>query len=449
MFKFTTFVHLQNNFGTLVAFGLLVCSGCASGDRPAVAAARVSIPRLAARPPVPSILTSTERRFFQACGIDAKINGAPVFRAANLTAWPAIAASAEPSLRPRLEIISQAFADRGLQMKFEAEMQQHYQKARFAMAALIAKQAFSGDSSLGTFIADANDLLKRMDIAAVWRSQREFLEKGTGLRQRADRAQEEIFAGIAQRVSPSAVPFSLSAKLVGAKGQIAVRLDLGDVNIDEAVVHVIYHRKKTPGQWTAANLLTGLGLSMIGIDALDAPTQFEGVRLAAAQEAIAGLPMVSTLLLEGLSENSHAVISLGIPAQFAPQIDHVDIRVISALSDWRAERLQGLDAAAQEAGPSGPERAMVALNVTGRVSELTQSYQGLAQRFPILANELRTLATLASRIDRAQNAKAQDKALAEFRRHAQEMVRHLTQRGTFDMHQLAGELSRLLTSLPK
>lgn len=452
-------LHSLPQRNVLLASGIscsLLFASCASVNEPADAhvgadgsSAGGRLSSVAAVPPLPSILTATEREFFRSFGIAATINGQPVFREADLSQWPAILARAEPSTRPALETIARAFTNREALEKFEAQMQQSYGRIQASAAAMAFQFIFSGDDSFQSTIATVNDFLRRSDISRLWRAHREFLEKGLEARRSADRAQDQLFSGVTQRLGPATVPTDMTAKLVGANGQIAVRLEAGNANIDEAVVQITFHRKTAPGQWTAANLLVGLGLSMIGINVLDAPTQLEGVRLSAAQEAAASLPWAATVLVEKLTPKGHAVISLGIPAQWAPQIDHVEVRVITAAGNYQEAQVPGLAAAAIAAGPGGPERALVAYNLGKRVAGLIQPLAGLGQRFSMLGNELGTLQVLATRVDQATNPKLQDKALGALKSHIGLMNQHLAQSRGFEFYQVSQVLAQLSASLPK
>ncbi|MBI1247391.1 hypothetical protein GC197_06035 [bacterium] len=295
-------------------------------------------------------LTGPEQQFFEAMGVDARINGQTVKRTADLAAWDTAAQQARQPLKGHIQAISaaqkQMTPTKAEQDKL-AEIQKKLQEAIQGAMRGVVIGALLGNDSFDQARASTSQMMQAGDangpyVRQAWEIQSKWLARGLDARDTADRNLKAITDHLASRSGKTLTgdDFSLSMfadgktlSLVGKSGSRPLRMP---------VVQIVMHRKSTGGGWTALNgLSSGIGLNMGIMNGADA---VQGTELSVNQERAMNLPFASTLVLPDLAPESRINIDLNIPVEAIMSVETAELYVWTDQGSLHVAELDGLDA---------------------------------------------------------------------------------------------------------
>jgi hypothetical protein len=297
-------------------------------------------------------LTEPERAFFETLGVDARVNGKPVKRSAEIARLPEIAGRAPQPLSGRIEAIARAMERMKSapeeRSKFQGVLSDGQQVVRREMgAALIG--TLLGDDPMDSAINVTNGVMKNANVVEAWRLQRQRLERGLAARQEADSELALITGELERRIGRPRPETDLPLRIALEGKQLWIEGKAGSSGVGHPILQVTLYKKSTQGQWTGLNAVSGVLVRAIGVNAMDREAQAEGDRLAAAQERAMNLPMMTTLLLPSIDAGGRVQVSTGLSARSALGIERVEARLWSSEGWFVVDQLPGLSEAQRTA----------------------------------------------------------------------------------------------------
>jgi hypothetical protein len=295
-------------------------------------------------------LTPFERDFFLALGVDAVVNDRTIKRTADVTALPNIAGRAEPPLRGRIQALEVALKNMAVTDAEKATYQRLLREGQAQVQQMILGaflRGLAGDNPREPVVDATDALMRNVHVVEAWQLQRKWLERGLDARAAADARFAEIVAELARRSGSR--PAADATWTLAVDGEdLTVRVT-AKTALGTPLVQLVVWKQPSSGAWTGLNEVAGLFLQALGVSAMNARSQVEGARLAAAQEQAMNLPWVTTALLPTLDRGQTAVIRLRLPVTVALGIDHVEARLWSAEGSTVLPSISGLPAAQDKA----------------------------------------------------------------------------------------------------
>ncbi len=294
-------------------------------------------------------LSDSERRFFEAMGVEAKVDGATTKRTADIDAWGGIAAQAPQPLASRITAIVDAYQRMSptpeeeqklqqLQVQLQNEIQSEMRNV--VLGALLDVDSFDQARQSTRAIMNAGDQNGQY-VQQSWDLRKKILLRGLEARETADRNLTLITQGLEQRTGKKLSADHFSVSLAASGKSLALSGDVGKVPLKTPVVQLVLHRSQTNGQWTGLNAFSsGLGLSLGLMDASEAVT---GTELSVAQERAMNLPWSSTLLLPDLASSSRVNIVFPLPVEVALAVERAELFVWTDQGSLHVGELSGLD----------------------------------------------------------------------------------------------------------
>lgn len=290
-------------------------------------------------------LTSSEREFFHALGVDYRLDGQETRRNATVAELPAIAARAPQPLQARIKTISDAFG----RMEVTAEEKKQFQDAMARGQKAVQKEmigvlfgALAGEDSFDTAVRATNGVVKDGAVQDAWDLQTKWILRGLAARAVADGEMTKITTTLEQRIGRPLSSNDLPLMLVAEQNQLSLSAKAGRT-LGSPIVQVILYRKSTGGSWTALNAGSGKLLEMIGVDGMSGSTQGKGISLSVAQEMAMNLPLRTTVLLPDVSAGQRVTVNLDVPVELALQLDRAEVQIWSDVGSIKFDRVDGLD----------------------------------------------------------------------------------------------------------
>ncbi len=294
-------------------------------------------------------LSEPEQAFFSALGVDAKVAGKPIDRAANLKALPEIARRAPNPLGQRISAIARAFDGMKVapeeQEQFKKLMQEGQKELQRQMQGVVIDALFGGDSTESAVRATNAMMKEGGPVRKAWDLQRKWLDRGLAARLEADTNLKQITGELERRSRKTRPTSDLSLRVMVIDKSLRLFGRAGSAPLENPVVQVIMHKKSSQGAWTALNVASGLLVRGMGVEAMDLSAQVQGTRLSAAQERSANLPYLTTLLLPTLPAGATVDISLAVPAHAALGLERVALTVWTGDGTLHEDQLDGLESA--------------------------------------------------------------------------------------------------------
>lgn len=324
-------------------------------------------------------LSGPEREFFEALGVDARVNGTTIKRGADLDAWLAIAQRAHPPLKGRIQAISDAYkrmpateAERkeieAIQLKIQAAIKQEL--GNVVVGAFFGRDSFDQARESTANMMNVKDEQGRPLVRRAWDLQKTMLQRGLEARKTADKNLQEITDALGRRTGKVLPADDFKWSMMSPGKTVTLFGHVGDRPLKSPVVQLTLRRKSTGGQWVAANgVSSGIGMGIGVMNGNDAVT---GTELSVAQEEVMNLPLVTTFVLPDLDAGSRVTVDLELPIAATLAIEQVELQVWTDQGKLSQQEISGLDAVQRRAQQELEKERAAA---QGRPGPLAQMFQ--------------------------------------------------------------------------
>ncbi len=291
-------------------------------------------------------LTDSERKFFQALGADAVVDGQPVKLGTDYLHLPWIAKEAEPSLRESIEAIAEAREKMRI-TKGDREQLIAIQRAVAAELKIGVPIAFAfmvlGEEPWDASRNFTEAMLQRGRIVDLWDLKASWIERGLNAEAQADAALGQITDALEKRLGPRNDAIDLSFDVIFDNRQFKISGKAGQLAVKEPIVQIRLHKKIPDGKWIGMSIASAMLLRAMGIESMNFETAFQAGRLAAVQELAMSRPMVRSQLLPTISEGKPVSLRFNLSPAEVACLERVELRVWSESGWFTIDSLPGLD----------------------------------------------------------------------------------------------------------
>lgn len=289
-------------------------------------------------------LTPSEKEFFAALGLDARIEGKTYRRKADYEALAEIGNRAPEPLRQRILAIAQAYPHLSLSPEEKKEFTALLQKAAEKMQEELRKTvgaALLNQDSQQRAVDATNAMLQNKDVREFWDKQTKWYVREVEARESLQKNLGLITADLERRNDRTRPATDLTVKLGVGERTLAVTGKVGSAPLTATIVQIVIHKAKANGALSALNLGSAGLLQGMGVDMLSG-AGVAGAALTRAQEKSFDMPIVKTFGLPRLAPGVRLSIDVDEDLNDVIFFERVSLTAWSAEGKLAIETIPGL-----------------------------------------------------------------------------------------------------------